>query len=429
MTGWRLMLVILIYWGVMWGAAWLFFRRDFRYHPVISVLISLCAYTLLMFIYMWGYNGEHRFLFSTLSMAVCIAALKIMWKGSVSMTAFYVLMVKNYQDCISLFLIAIGSKWDVSGWIRLQPADGQCAAYLLGTLVWTPLLYLLIVKLFKPLMNENIGAVFWKYLWLIPAFYYCIYRLGIYEQYAVYNQEAKVPLLLALIWFAGIFFSYVVLLKMLMEISRKEKLHKQLIRSEIQIESQYRRMEEMKLLLLDGYAREGETEKLRDSIRNYLQESYSGKPLYICANMALNLMLQYYSELAEKEQIELKYTVRVPEQIPFAEQDLAVLAGNLLENAVEGCRSLSNPQERKIYCRIQLLNYCMLAVIVRNTFDGALKVNNGEFISSKGPYRGIGLTSVKKLTEKYDGVMNCEYTKQEFKVSVLMKGKDFNREK
>lgn len=440
----HLMVMVLIYFGAMWGAVWLFFRREFRYSPIISALISVCTYALLIFLYMQSYHAEKRLIASVFSVCICIVSLRILWKGSFSVTAFYVLMVKSYLDCISLIQIVVCSRWDGLSWMRVQLQNALGAAYLICVLLWA-FLYLLIIKLFKPLMMENREAAFWKYLWVIPAFYYSIYRLAIDRIYEMYNENVSVLFVLAIIWFAGIFLSYIVLLKMLIELSRKEQLQQQLISSEMQIEGQYHRLESMRenmeeirrqrhdirhyLLLLDQYAQEGENKKIRDSIQNYLEEHSSGKQPYICDNSVLNMILQYYRECAEKKGIDLQYTAQVPEKIPFAEQDLAVLAGNLLENAVEASEKLPEVKERKIRCQIRFLNKDMLAVIVSNSFSGELRMEHGKLMSSKGTRHGIGLSSVKKLAEKYDGVMNCEYSDQEFRVSVLLKGHILNGEK
>ena len=61
-----------------------------------------------------------------------------------------------------------------------------------------------------------------------------------------------------------------------------------------------------------------------------------------------------------RNEIDDRYISPLPEKV-FSEQDLAVVAGNPLENAVEVCEKLPEKKDRKICCQIRFLNQEMRA--------------------------------------------------------------------
>lgn len=60
-----------------------------------------------------------------------------------------------------------------------------------------------------------------------------------------------------------------------------------------------------------------------------------------------------------------------------------------------------------------------MAIQIENNCNGPVSMET----SDKGEEHGIGLSSVRKIAEKYDGVVNCEDLGEQFRVSVLLHGK------
>ena len=56
------------------------------------------------------------------------------------------------------------------------------------------------------------------------------------------------------------------------------------------------------------------------------------------ATYALDAVLCHYTALAEKEKIETDIRVMVPGRTVLPDDELCVVMGNLLENAVEACK-------------------------------------------------------------------------------------------
>jgi sensor histidine kinase regulating citrate/malate metabolism len=86
--------------------------------------------------------------------------------------------------------------------------------------------------------------------------------------------------------------------------------------------------------------------------------------------------------------------------------DLCVIMGNLLENAVEACRYV---EEKFIKVRA-VVDGDFLTVVVENSFDGIWRYEGGVYMSRKEApeTRGVGLSSVRAVCEKYGGLMQVD---------------------
>ena len=176
------------------------------------------------------------------------------------------------------------------------------------------------------------------------------------------------------------------------------------------------------LLVLKNLAQSRDVNQFQDYMKSYVSRQDMEQHLMLCDNFAVNALLQHYSSLAEKEGITLKMKVGFPEELPVSENDLVCVLGNLLENAVEAC---VRQTEGKKFISVQgeLIHDSMAMVVVRNSYSGEVREEEGHFISSKrknGQF-GIGLDSVRSFAEKRGSMMKVSYADHVFEVYVLLK--------
>ncbi|WP_423219254.1 ATP-binding protein [Acetobacterium malicum] len=99
--------------------------------------------------------------------------------------------------------------------------------------------------------------------------------------------------------------------------------------------------------------------------------------------------------------------------------DLAIILGNLLDNAIEAVSELK--KEREIKTKI---NYDKgrLIVLVENPYQGErVKVGNRYLTTNKEPSQhGLGLENVKSVLQKYNGSMGITQQSNIFSVSLLL---------
>ncbi len=100
--------------------------------------------------------------------------------------------------------------------------------------------------------------------------------------------------------------------------------------------------------------------------------------------------------------------------LAMPEEDLVTLLANLLDNALEACDRLSNPnpEMKKIIQFKMVLEDGQLIVSVRNPVDQPVTIKNKTIATSKknAVYHGIGLSNVDSVIQKYNGTsaLICE---------------------
>ncbi|MBO5468619.1 MAG: GHKL domain-containing protein [Lachnospiraceae bacterium] len=96
--------------------------------------------------------------------------------------------------------------------------------------------------------------------------------------------------------------------------------------------------------------------------------------------------------------------LNIPSEIPFSGEDISIILGNALDNAMEACLrgKVKNP-----YIKLEIsYNQGNLAIMVENSFDGILKrERKGGWVTRKGDFlqHGIGIQSMRNVIRKYNG--------------------------
>lgn len=173
------------------------------------------------------------------------------------------------------------------------------------------------------------------------------------------------------------------------------------------------------LALIQAYVNAGNHQKLSEYVSQYIQSVPEDTAIVLCKNYAVNTIAHYYMEQAKKEKIETDIHINLPESIGVADSDLCIVFGNLLENALEACK---RQQESTPFITVSAAlvgEYVVIAV--DNSFEGEIKKEKDVFLSSKREGKGIGITSVQAVAEKYQGQAEFEFFDNVFRASVMLK--------
>lgn len=141
----------------------------------------------------------------------------------------------------------------------------------------------------------------------------------------------------------------------------------------------------------------------------------------VCSNQWADALICHYLKLAKQQDITVNMDLHLPEDIGIDPQDLCVILGNCLENAIEACVRLPEKQLRWIDIKTTI-SKGHLNIDIANSFDGLVQRKGDRFGSTKnGSDHGIGLVSVRALTAKYQGhcFISCE--EQWFKVAISLR--------
>ena len=171
---------------------------------------------------------------------------------------------------------------------------------------------------------------------------------------------------------------------------------------------------------IDTLAKEGNAEKVSEYVANLSEYHKMGRSqgTLFCENTVINALLQYYEDNAGQNEIETVIRVSADKQLPVPEVEFCIIIGNLLENAIDASRTLVR-EKRKIefYGKQEGSMYLISAV---NYYEGEIKRRGRRFQSSKHAGDGVGIWSVEKVVEKYDGMMNVEADGKKFEVKIAI---------
>ena len=151
-----------------------------------------------------------------------------------------------------------------------------------------------------------------------------------------------------------------------------------------------------------------------DGINRYLtgmQEQFSESEIRdYCANSVINALVSGYAERCAGAGIEFDVVISMPERLVIPNYDLCIILGNLLENAMEACEKLT--EDKYIELRLKPLGE-QLALMVRNSYCGAIATNGGKIVSAKEE-GGLGLKSVEAVAARYDGELTTQWDTKTF---------------
>ena len=145
-------------------------------------------------------------------------------------------------------------------------------------------------------------------------------------------------------------------------------------------------------------------------LRKYLEElinspamSHSQK---YCENNVLNIVMIAKKALSEQKNVNISPEMSVPQEIAIRDADLCALFANSLDNAIEACEKLPDKGATILVKAIadkglfvlQVQNPVNKEIVLNNCIPATTKQNSHE--------HGIGLISIREITQRYGGSMN-----------------------
>lgn len=349
---------------------------------------------------------------------------------------FIIAVIRSCSEIIRFF--SYESYFLLRGELPEEPTLEVAFITTLLTILTFPAVRLFFRDLMRPALDYTVSLSAWKWVWLIPLSNSAVYTVAVAPEYSfrstlTENESFLIPLLWALLTFS----THAVLLKMMIDVSKNAVLQENLHLSEVRIAAQQKQMELLQshilktaqfrhdmrhhLLALEGFLNTQDMEGLQAYIRQSAALFPVESPKVFCGSAAVNSLLCYYMEQAEKDQTNVSAKVSLQETLPIPDAELCMIIGNLLENAVEACRRMKS---RERFLDMKLLQTCssILTIQVCNSYEGEIRqMKDGSFLSSKREdQKGIGLSSVLSIAEKYNGITRIEHQDQIFKISVII---------
>ena len=146
-----------------------------------------------------------------------------------------------------------------------------------------------------------------------------------------------------------------------------------------------------------------------------------------CLHPVLNTLINYYRTQCENQGITFHANVKgplaqmIPDRFPIHDTDLAVILGNLLDNALTAASEKQTKAFTSPFLRLNLLcQGSALVIAVDNSFEGERKMYRSSYLSTKEEHTGIGLASIRDVVQKYGGETEFSHENGVFHSSVML---------
>ena len=135
-------------------------------------------------------------------------------------------------------------------------------------------------------------------------------------------------------------------------------------------------------------------------------------------NDTVDSILNYKLTQIKSMNVKTEYDVLLPESIGISAFDINIVLGNLLDNAIEALRYVSNDKVKELKIKIEIKQGYM-KIYIANTFDGIIMHDN---ITRKedSVNHGLGLKSVSQTVDKYGGLLKTVPNGTLFEASAIM---------
>lgn len=148
------------------------------------------------------------------------------------------------------------------------------------------------------------------------------------------------------------------------------------------------------------YAKADDISGILSYIREYDIEISDTAVKQYAVNRTVNMILSAYAGKAEESGVEFSVNCNVSEKLAIRDIDLIALLGNLLENALHGCRK-SEKENLSVKIHIRLQSNRLL-ISCGNTCPDNMELSDGLPMP-----KSIGISSILSVCEKYNG--NLDY--------------------
>lgn len=132
---------------------------------------------------------------------------------------------------------------------------------------------------------------------------------------------------------------------------------------------------------------------------------------------SFDFVLNYKKAEIDRRRINFSLDIDI-QQIEIPEDDLMIILGNLLDNAMEAAEKCENK-----YIKLKSRNINnMLLLKIENNSTQLPQVKNGVFISNKKNKNehGFGIESVKRIVDEHEGEIHFQYSENYFQVEILI---------
>lgn len=173
------------------------------------------------------------------------------------------------------------------------------------------------------------------------------------------------------------------------------------------------------MIYLRNCLESGKTEEALTQVRDFTDDLIAMERKVWTGFSFLDFVLN--SKKLEMDENKIKFELEVDlYQIPVKDAELGVVLGNLFDNAIEAAKKCEL-SKRKVFLRICNRNDMFLLCLYNTSIQVPLMVDDRFVTTKKDKYaHGLGVESVKRIVDKYNGNISFQYDDEHFEVNILI---------
>lgn len=172
------------------------------------------------------------------------------------------------------------------------------------------------------------------------------------------------------------------------------------------------------LLMLQEYVSSKDYKKLEECLNEINHSLRQEQRSIWTQNKIWDLVLSYKKDEAEQKGINVVIDSALVPSFPFDDREGCSLFGNLLDNAIEACEKMDSG-EKFICVKIEKQQQ-LLFLEIANSIKEEPQFGNGDPVTTKSQksLHGYGLKSVKRIIDKYEGIISYQVKGRVFVVNL-----------
>lgn len=300
------------------------------------------------------------------------------------------------------------------------------------SIILTSLLAVFCQRLYRTLRELNLKE--FVRLWIIPLFFILLYLIqtNLYPEgnFTLANAFRIIINLCAFVTYSQMVSAIANASKAAHEADYHAQLSSQLELQQARVEDLESHAKELKRIrhdsrqhiqVLRGFLEKGEVRESLNYLNDYEGSMATAVQTPLCSNFVADTLCRRYETLAKQSDINVTISISLPEKPGIPGSNLAIILGNLWENAI--CAALDAKGEKRfIRLNIQTREDKLL-IRMENGYSGAVCREGERFLSTKpgrNKSEGVGISSIRSVVQRYDGIAEFTCTGDVFVVSILM---------
>ncbi len=169
-----------------------------------------------------------------------------------------------------------------------------------------------------------------------------------------------------------------------------------------------------------AYLELGKTQEMKEYLRELDKDLSSIDQVIRTGNIMVDSILNSKISIAESNKIAVHVDAVVSNKLGISDIDLCVIIGNLLDNAIEACMTITNEEERLIRIYIAEKKE-QFYIYVGNSFEGKLNKRGSGFLTTKDERnRGYGIIRIDGIVVKNNGMINRQSERNIFATEIIL---------